>query len=142
MPRIFDNIDLPLLPALQDTLRVSNRADFCVGYINLRGWRKLDQNIENWAGGDGNSCRLLVGMQKALPKSSFGSALSIGAADDDLIDTQTAHRLRKKLAEELRDQLTIGFQTNEDEAGLREVGCADPRKKSRRKAVPASPTPR
>jgi len=28
MPRIFDNIEASLLPALQDTLRVSERSDF------------------------------------------------------------------------------------------------------------------
>ena len=119
MPRIFDNIDHSFLPALRDTLAISDRADFCVGYFNLRGWKAIDQLIERWSGGEGNCCRLLVGMQR-LPQEDLREALSVVKSADG-IDNQTALRLKKKLAEEFREQLTVGVPTNEDEAGLRRL---------------------
>jgi superfamily II DNA or RNA helicase len=119
MPRIFDNIDQSLLPALQDTLNVANHADFCVGYFNLRGWRQLDAYIERWAGGDGRCCRLLVGMQR-LPQEDLRSVMSL-VGRDATMDNQTATRLKTRLAEEFREQLALGVPTDDDEAGLRRL---------------------
>ncbi|MBI2864011.1 MAG: NgoFVII family restriction endonuclease [Chloroflexi bacterium] len=121
MPRIFDNIERQLLPALQQTLAVADRADFCVGYFNLRGWKQLDSYVERWAGGEGHCCRLLVGMQR-LPAEELREAMSLGKRDGGM-DRQMALRLRKRLAEEFRDQLTIGVPTNEDEAALRRLAA-------------------
>jgi hypothetical protein len=65
MPRIFDNIEQRLLPALRETIEVCDRADFCVGYFNLRGWKQLHSYVERWKGGEARCCRLLVGMLPA-----------------------------------------------------------------------------
>lgn len=119
MPRIFDNIEQPLLPALRETLNLTDRADFCVGYFNLRGWRAIDDLIKCWSGKPGNQCRLLVGMQR-LPQEDLRIALSL-ANKQEVIDNQTALRLKRKLAEEFRQQLTIGAPTDEDEVGLRRL---------------------
>jgi len=121
MPRIFDNIEKELLPALQETLEVSDRSDFCVGYFNLRGWKKLDSYVEQWSGEENSRCRLLVGMQR-LPADDLREWLSL-IHTDQTIDNQTALRLKKKLAEEFRDQLTFGVPTNEDESGLRRLAA-------------------
>ncbi len=121
MPRIFDNIALSLLPALEQTLRLSYRADFCVGYFNLRGWKCIDVLVDAWPGGEGSCCRLLVGMQQ-LPQDELRGALSL-IRDDADIDQAEAVRLKRRMAEEFRQQLVLGAPTNDDEAGLRRLSA-------------------
>jgi len=126
MPQIFDNIaeDSQLVTALQQTVRVSQRADFCVGYFNLRGWRAIADDIDAWAGGDGADgaaarCRVLVGMQ-GRPEDELRSHLT-QYGEPPLLDNATAIRLRKQLALTFREQLTLGAPTNRDEAALRQL---------------------
>ena len=122
MPRIFDNLapDSSLLPALQETLGLSSRADFCVGYFNLRGWSGLAPLVDSWQPEYG-PCRVLIGMQR-LPHDDLRETLSLVDRPSGM-DNQTAHRLRVQLAEQLRQQLTIGAPTNADERTLRQLAA-------------------
>jgi len=119
VPRIFDNIDEHLLTALKQTLHLSEHADFCVGYFNLRGWKSVDADMDRWPGGTDHCCRLLVGMQR-LPEEDLQTSFSVVKSQGQL-DNQGASLLKKKLAEAFRTQLTYGVPTNEDEAGLRRL---------------------
>ncbi|HRG54870.1 MAG TPA: helicase-related protein [Lacunisphaera sp.] len=121
MPRIFDNITHSLLPALQQTLALSDRSDFCVGYFNLRGWKALDGYVERWSGGVGQQCRLLVGMQR-LEEADLREALQ-RMRHGELLDNATARRLREQVAKAFKDQLTWGCPTGVDEAALRRLSA-------------------
>jgi SNF2 family DNA or RNA helicase len=118
MPRIFDNIELPLLPALQDTLPISQKSDFCVGYFNLRGWRLIDSYLDHFKGGDGNGCRVLIGMQR-LSQEDMHTLYSI--VENEPASQGQSEIFKKKMAEDFREQLSAGAPTNEDEHGLRRL---------------------
>jgi superfamily II DNA or RNA helicase len=119
MPQIFDNIEKHLQSALCEAMGLSERADFCVGYFNLRGWRQVDTLVDKWSGGEGHCCRLLVGMQQ-MPQDQLRSAMGL-VKHQEQIDQATAIALKRKLAKEFRDQLMVGIPTSEDEAGLRRL---------------------
>ena len=121
MPRIFDNIEQHLLPTLSEAIGLSERADFCVGYFNLRGWRQLDGLVEKWPGGEGHCCRLLVGMQQ-MPHEQLRLAMSLLPGNEE-IDQGAALKGKRKLAQDFRDQLVVGIPTNADEAGLRRLAA-------------------
>ena len=120
MPKIFDNLsaDTKLLSALQETLCISKRADFCIGYFNLRGWRGLAPDIDNWDREDG-PCRVLIGMQR-LPDEELRENIGI-LNNPGVMDNQAANRLKMQLAEQYRRQLTIGTPTNTDEETLQQL---------------------
>ena len=120
MPRVFDNIDKDLLPALRASLELSIRADFCVGYFNLRGWRQIGDLVEKYEGTETSCCRLLVGMQR-LPQDELRDALSLDGEKVGLDRTQQ-DRIRRKLADEFAQQLTFGAPNASDEAALRRLG--------------------
>ena len=126
MPKIYDNIENQLTTGLNETLDVSQRTDFCVGYFNLRGWKEVANKIDLLSGATINegtedihrTCRLLVGMQK-LPIDILREHLT--SDEDHIIDQAEAVKLKKKLAQEFKDQLTIGTPTEADERALRKL---------------------
>ncbi len=122
MPRIFDNIEEYLLPTLRSALEVGVRADFCVGYFNLRGWRKVDDLVKNFAGGERACCRLLVGIPQ-LPQDILYESRSLLCSTNTGIDNSKVLQFKKQVATEFRQQLIIGTPSNEDEAGLRRLSA-------------------
>jgi len=119
MPRIFDNINQHLGNALRETLQVSHRADFCVGYFNLRGWRYIDALMEGWQGGEAGSCRLLIGMQDR-PQDEVRQTFSLKSGQDG-VDQATVVRLKNRVAQDFRSQLLLGAPTQADQDGLRRL---------------------
>jgi len=117
MPQIFDNIKRPLFSELRATLQAAYRADFCVGYFNLRGWRQLADCVEPWQSDQGQVCRLLIGMQ-GRPDEELRGYYTLRKDDPDM-DQGKAKREMGRVAEAFRRQLTYGAPNNQDEAGLR-----------------------
>lgn len=76
MPRILDNLspDATLLSTLRTTLQLSQRADFCVGYFNLRGWKHVDQYVDPWSD-HGQQARILIGMHHQSHEARAGLAI-------------------------------------------------------------------
>ena len=131
MSKIFDNININFEDGLNAILTNFGvkRADFCVGYFNLRGWRQVADNIDSLPGDyvfekrDRSSvktyrvCRLLIGMHRQpadLVREMF-------SAETKVVDNAQAAAWKRSVIAELRRQLTYGLQTNEDEIALQKL---------------------
>lgn len=118
MPTIYDNIDEILADDLKDTLKESFRADFCVGYFNLRGWKNVAEIIEHFGGEDDSCCRLIVGMQR--PSEDLLKQV-LANEKPGLVDQAKVVALKKAMAHEFREQLTFGIPKSVDEKALQQL---------------------
>lgn len=119
MPQIYDNIDNPLAPALRHELERGTRADFCVGYFNLRGWTQLAGAVERLSATT-PACRVLVGMHRA-PRELVRALHGVSGAER--IDAATSIVLKRRVCQDFREQLTTGLPTRADEVALRHLAA-------------------
>lgn len=133
MAEIYDNIEAQFRDGLQSILTMDGveRADFCVGYFNLRGWDMVVDNIDKLPGGavyeknkdNGRSerkkrvCRLLVGMQR--PDKDIINDYYYHR--DIQVDNEYTLQCKLRMAVQFREQLQLGLPTPEDEKTLRRL---------------------
>lgn len=115
MPQIFDNISNHLINDLEANIAEAIRADFCVGYFNLRGWGLLADKIDQLTGGEGAECRLIIGMAGDREEQL---RRRYQVREPDRPTNADILKRKKGLVERLGKQLTYGAPTNHDEAVL------------------------
>ena len=101
-------------------MQSADRADFCVGYFNLRGWRLLQEDIDQLAGSNGGYCRILIGMN-TTPRDELREYRSLRTRKP--VYQQLVLRRKRQIVEDFRRQLAFGAPSNEDEQGLRDLVC-------------------
>ena len=127
MARIYDNIDIQFNKGLKDIITNLgvNRVDFCVGYFNLRGWRLVENEIDQLQGDYAcengqtiyRTCRLLIGMQR--PSEELIEELY--SNEENYVDSEFALRCKRRIAEDFKRQLLLGVPTSDDERTLQHL---------------------
>ncbi len=120
MPQIFDNIELKLIQGLHRALPAATACSFCVGYLNLRGWDRLADLVEDLQGGDeDHACRVLVGMHR--PPEEEMKALAGLKPRSQIVDGPMLARLKRRITESFKGQLEFGVPSAQAEAALRRL---------------------
>ena len=131
MSQIYDNIGLKFETGLNGILANTGveRADFCVGYFNLRGWRMICDVIDKLPGdylyeGDDRvfrTCRLLIGMHR--PPDELIQKLYSCFGQHELPDSDEVKTCRRQISIEFRKQLVCGVPSAQDEWALRRLSA-------------------
>ncbi|OUD13881.1 helicase-related protein [Thioflexithrix psekupsensis] len=117
MPTIFDNIEQKFLPALQKSLQVAYRADFCIGYFSVKGWKNIANDLDHFQGGENHCCRVLIGMAQTY----HDWKVDFDLVEEEIPDSKTMRALELKTAEEFRLQLVRMLPTNHIERELKQL---------------------
>ena len=116
MPKIYDNVENEFLFGLSDALKRSHRSDICVGFFNLRGWKLIAKEIDQYQGGEDQKCRFLLGMYN--PTKDIEEEIQ---EEDQNRDNKIGTRLKKQAINHFKNQLSLGVFNDEDEKGLKKL---------------------
>lgn len=129
MPNLFDNLsaETQLAPALRLTFDEFDHLDIATGYLDLRGWSAIADQIDRRAQqGDALPvARVLVGMvarsdaQELL--SHLQDEVQRPAYGENLHDYDKAQKQRERLVAHLRVQLSRGLATSAGQVTLRKL---------------------
>ena len=122
MPRIFDNIDQSLLPAMRETLDSGGLERISASDISTCADGSRSTNWSTVGPADQGIVAACLSGCSDLPQEELRDALSVLKSEHP-IDNQTAIHLKRKLADEFREQLMVGIPTNQDEVGLRRLAA-------------------
>ena len=118
MPNIYDNIHSSLISGIEAQMQEAERADYCVGYLSLRGWQHIAPMVDRWPGGEKGQLRLLVGMgvnEQHEARQEYGVE-GRGVREND---RRTALKLRDREMKAFRDQLDLEMPSEPAEQALR-----------------------
>ena len=136
MSKIYDNIAENIFEkGLHAILSAGGvrRADFCVGYFNLRGWKNVADDVDKLPGDEVNEivrtggrerlddvarvCRILVGMHRP-PADLIRDLYQLNQSN---VDADAVKRWKRRVCADFRKQLTLGVPTKVDEEALKKL---------------------
>ena len=124
MSRIVDNQKVELASALSEVLPFARRLDACVGYFNLRGWKRIADSVKAMKNpvSEGPRVRLLIGMALAADQELQAELRKMWSQRAPEVPTlERATDLARRAVEKFANQLVWAAPSPSDELSLREL---------------------